>query len=286
MTVAPRRNSGPPRSCADCGAQPSESTKSCSGCSSCMSPSSRQRGGSTTGPSRTGSPSLKGDPFTTGRRTPSPFSSLARGGVYTTGRRLLIAALVVVIGLSISSATPLSARQPSRYVPVSFLHPWPVATRGPEGRSGAASRPATTYPPDPPSPETPVSTPSDTQRPRPPQRQPKPVAVSKTSRAPSQRSGSSSYASGLASWYCSPSHPTCMHGYPPGSMVAAACGKLRAAMGLHWRGQVVTVRAANGRSATVRLVDWCGSTTKLIDLYQKPMSDLGGTGVLKVRVEW
>jgi len=69
-------------------------------------------------------------------------------------------------------------------------------------------------------------------------------------------------------------------------MVAAACGKLRAAMGPNWRGKLVTVRAALGRQVQVRLVDWCGSTTKLIDLYWTPMAKLGGTGVLYVRVLW
>ena len=91
---------------------------------------------------------------------------------------------------------------------------------------------------------------------------------------------------GYASWYCSPAQPICMHGYPPGSMVAAACGKLRAAMGPNWRGRTVTVRAAHNRQVQVRVVDWCGSTTKLIDLYQAPMSLLGGTGVLFVVSRW
>lgn len=90
---------------------------------------------------------------------------------------------------------------------------------------------------------------------------------------------------GVASWYCSVSQPICHYAYPPGSMVAAACGKLRAAMGSHWRGKYVTV-AGNNRSVVVRLVDWCGSTTKLIDLYYEPMHRLGGTGTLPVRVSW
>lgn len=89
---------------------------------------------------------------------------------------------------------------------------------------------------------------------------------------------------GKASWYCSNSQPICHHAYPPGSMVAAACGKLRRVMGT-WRGRVVTVRA-NGRSVRVKLVDWCGSTTKTIDLYYAPMRKLGGTGVLTVKISW
>lgn len=90
---------------------------------------------------------------------------------------------------------------------------------------------------------------------------------------------------GTASWYCSPAIPICMHGYPPGSMVAAACGKLRRAMGKNWRGTSVVVRGPHS-SVRVVLVDWCGSKTKLIDLYQEPMSRLGGTGTLTVTVIW
>ena len=91
---------------------------------------------------------------------------------------------------------------------------------------------------------------------------------------------------GVASWYCSVSKPICHYAYPPGSMVAAACGKLRAAMGPHWRGKHVTVVAGSGAHVDVQLVDWCGSTTKLIDLYYAPMHQLGGTGVLLVTVKW
>jgi hypothetical protein len=92
-------------------------------------------------------------------------------------------------------------------------------------------------------------------------------------------------ATGWASWYCSVGQPVCVGGYPPGSMVAAACGSLRAAMGPDWRGKVVKV-VSGPASVVVRLVDWCGSTSKLIDLYFEPMSQLGGTGVLPVTVSW
>ena len=70
-----------------------------------------------------------------------------------------------------------------------------------------------------------------------------------------------------------------------GSMVAAACGKLRTAMGPNWRGKTVTV-TNRGKTIAVRLVDWCGSKTKLIDLYWEPMRRLGGTGTLPVVVRW
>lgn len=91
----------------------------------------------------------------------------------------------------------------------------------------------------------------------------------------------------MASWYCSTRIPVCHYRYPPGSMVAAACGKLRVAMGPRWRGKVVTVRSSlTGRSVNVKLVDWCGSKTKLIDLYREPMRRLGGSGVLQVKVSW
>lgn len=68
-------------------------------------------------------------------------------------------------------------------------------------------------------------------------------------------------------------------------MVAAACGKLRAAMGKDWRGKTVTVTSGT-RSVRVKLVDWCGSKDKLIDLYREPMRRLGGSGVLRVTVSW
>jgi hypothetical protein len=88
-----------------------------------------------------------------------------------------------------------------------------------------------------------------------------------------------------ASWYCKAGVSICHYKYPPGSMVAAACGKLRAAMGPNWRGKTVTV-TNRGKTISVELVDRCGSKTKLIDLYWEPMRRLGGTGVLPVVVRW
>jgi hypothetical protein len=80
-----------------------------------------------------------------------------------------------------------------------------------------------------------------------------------------------------------------MRGYPPGSMVAAACAKLRRAMGPNWRGKTVIVRRADSISSVeVKLVDWCGSTSKLIDLYAAPFSLLApnGAGTVQVTVRW
>ena len=68
-------------------------------------------------------------------------------------------------------------------------------------------------------------------------------------------------------------------------MVAAACLKLRRAMGPHWRGTIVTVTSGK-RSVIVKLVDFCASRDKLIDLYWEPMRRLGGRGTLPVRVSW
>ena len=90
---------------------------------------------------------------------------------------------------------------------------------------------------------------------------------------------------GKASWYCKAGVSICHHSYPPGSMVAAACYKLRSAFGSHWRGRRVTV-TYHSRVVIVRLVDWCGSRDKLIDLYWEPMRRLGGSGVLSVKVAW
>lgn len=93
--------------------------------------------------------------------------------------------------------------------------------------------------------------------------------------------------SGTASYYCTPARPICHHSYPVGSMVAAACGKLRRAIGPDWRGRRVTVRSGS-RSIRVTLVDWCGSTSKTIDLYGAPFSRLAplSAGVVEVTVSW
>jgi hypothetical protein len=102
--------------------------------------------------------------------------------------------------------------------------------------------------------------------------------------------------SGLASWYCKAGRSVCHYKYPdrPGcnhntgancDYYAAACGKLRVAIGSGWRNNTVRVRA-NGRVLNVKLVDWCGSSTKTIDLYWDAMDYFGGTGVIGVRISW
>ena len=98
---------------------------------------------------------------------------------------------------------------------------------------------------------------------------------------------------GKASWYCNYDdpkyqHSVCHHSYPDNSgsdMYAAACGKLRRAIGSDWRGKYVTV-AGNGRTIMVRLIDWCGSEDKTIDLYRDAMDKLRGGGVVDVKVAW
>ncbi len=92
---------------------------------------------------------------------------------------------------------------------------------------------------------------------------------------------------GKASYYCSPARPICHYRYPVGSMVAAACGKLRRAIGSDWRGRRVTV-TYRSRSVSVVLVDFCASTDKTIDLYAAPFDRLGdlSQGVLPVVVSW
>lgn len=91
--------------------------------------------------------------------------------------------------------------------------------------------------------------------------------------------------SGKASWYCKAGISICHYKYPPGSMVAAACAPLRKALGPGWRGRIVAV-SSGGRTVKVKLVDYCASTSKTIDLYWEPMRRLGGTGVLPVVVRW
>lgn len=93
---------------------------------------------------------------------------------------------------------------------------------------------------------------------------------------------------GKASWYCKAGVSACHAAHPPGSMVAAACTDLRAAIGPHWRGKVVTVSNRRGVAITVTLVDWCASTDKLIDLYAAAFSAVAPLyrGVSRVEVSW
>lgn len=86
-----------------------------------------------------------------------------------------------------------------------------------------------------------------------------------------------SQVTGKASWFAT----------GPDGPYAAACWGLRKAMGKGWRGETVLV-VAGKRAIEVRITDWCGSRTKLIDLsdqafrYLAPLS----RGVIQVTVGW
>ena len=216
-----------------------------------------------------------------GPRT-KPIQSLKVGGAYTTGKKLIAVAICTLISLSISSPSS-SGKQADPPRTNWTFRPLPLAIPYRAVQADEWSPPSTTPKPRLILRETLSSMPRETMPPRPRQPQQAPVVVAKTSDVPSKRSGQS--VSGIASWYCKAGVSVCHHSYPPGSMVAAACGKLRAAMSPSWRGQTVTV-SGGGNQVTVKLVDWCGSSTKLIDLYWEPMSRLGGTGVLPVTVRW
>lgn len=99
---------------------------------------------------------------------------------------------------------------------------------------------------------------------------------------------------GKASWYCNSddsSHPysVCHYRYPDKAgpdLYAAACQPLRLAMGeMMWRGRSVIV-SGNGRSVVVKLIDYCASRGKTIDLYRDSADALGFDGVLDVTVRW
>lgn len=185
--------------------------------------------------------------------------------------------LTAVVGLLVAAssvAAPHSAADRPAQTTTDFVFEpvVPTAVALPMDHPDMTPSPRVIAPPTPkPTPKPrPRPSPRPTLRPR-----PAPILVSRLGHS----------ASGWASWYCSASAPICMHGYPPGSMVAAACGSLRAAMGPDWRGKIVKV-VSGSASVAVRLVDWCGSTSKIIDLYFEPMSQLGGTGTLPVIVSW
>ena len=67
---------------------------------------------------------------------------------------------------------------------------------------------------------------------------------------------------------------------------AAAGPALRAFLGPHWRGTVVTV-TANGHSVTARLTDWClCSSARVVDLDKRSFAKLAdpSRGVIHVTV--
>ena len=184
----------------------------------------------------------------------------------------LIAAALLLLGCSPAYAGPQSGYTPYRgpFDPVVV----PEAVRTAPGAHRAFYEPAAT-----------------SARPA-PAREPVARAVPKPERrvpaSPPTRAAVANAAhvlAGVASWYCRAGRSVCPAGWGPGFMGAAACAPLRAAMGPGWRGRVVSV-TANGRLVTVKLVDYCASTGKTIDLFWLPMSMLGGTGVLHANVRW
>lgn len=135
---------------------------------------------------------------------------------------------------------------------------------------------------------TPEPTASPTPRPRPerPKATPRPQPKATSQPSPSRvRRQTNRNISGKASW-----HATGRSG-----LYAAACKKLRVAIGPGWRGEHVIVEY-NGRWLGVVLNDWCGSHDKLIDLSDEVFRELTATkrypngrlsmGVIRVAVGW
>lgn len=100
---------------------------------------------------------------------------------------------------------------------------------------------------------------------------------------------------GKASWYCNYDNSKfdwsiCHYKYPDNAgpdYYAAACGKLRRAIGPKWRNDIVTVKnIENNKTVRVKLVDWCGSKTKTIDLYQDAMGKIGAKWTAQVEITW
>jgi hypothetical protein len=189
--------------------------------------------------------------------------------------RAVIAGLGIGIIITLILAQSASMEEPAAqriYPPEDFTSVEVAATARPkhQGLSADEARP------EPAPVATPVPTPRPTRKPRPPRPKAAPVAPR-----------TSHVVRGVASWYCKAGVSVCHYAYPPGSMVAAACAPLRAAIGQNWRGRTVVVINRNtNRRVIVTLVDWCGSKTKTIDLYWLPMSKLGGSGVLPVTIRW
>jgi hypothetical protein len=160
------------------------------------------------------------------------------------------------VELPAPAATPRATAAPEP-LPESVLPPlWPTATASPDPRP------------------TPVV-------------EPKPQSTSRATPAPKTSGISTTHSvKGKASWYCKPGVSSCHYAHS-GGQYAAACGKLRTAMGRHWRGQRVRVSGPGG-STVVTLIDWCGSSDKTIDLYWDAFARVRGTngGVARVTITW
>lgn len=186
-------------------------------------------------------------------------------------------ALVAVLGSTTQGHEPSRLRTlpAEAFSPVRVAEPDPTATTTPE----------------PPYAEFPALAPTGTtHRPKPAPR-PSARAVAAPTKAPIKPLATRHSITGKASWYCKAGVSVCHHSYPDRrgvvDLYAAACGKLRSAMGGGWRGDRVRVtRLDTGRSVVVRLIDWCGSSDKTIDLYWDAMHALGGSGVIRVKVSW
>ena len=193
-----------------------------------------------------------------------------------TGRAFILVAILALAGASSALGTP-----PTPIEPVPQTAFVPIRIDELESATPEPLRPAVILDP------WPTSTPT-----RVPVEQPeaKVAVVVKPKVTPRAKGAGNSGHSirGKASWYCRAGRSVCHYKYPDRAgpdLYAAACGKLRRAMGRDWRGQRVGV-IGNDRAVTVVLIDWCGSEDKTIDLYWDAMDHLGGTGVLNVTVTW
>jgi hypothetical protein len=104
------------------------------------------------------------------------------------------------------------------------------------------------------------------------------TALARPTQQPRSVSVATSRLAGTATWFAT----------GPDGMFAAAGPRLRAALGLHWRGQVVTVCA--DVCIRVTLDDWCACQpdTRLIDLSDQAFRLLAplSRGVISVTLSW
>lgn len=201
-------------------------------------------------------------------------------------RRRAFLPILLAVALSVS-ATVVAGIPPSSpgsiadsaFVPVTLdARPSDLAARTSDAPAEAPAEPIAdpwllaTPPADRAQPKLPVASPIAVQRPRP---TPAPGSAG-VSGSTSGSSSSTSHATsahsitGRASWYCDAGVSACTVNHPDTSgfdAYAAAGPGLRAAIGPHWRGMVITVDGVR-----VKLIDWCQCykgepNEKLLDLY-------------------